>query len=157
MTNELSGKRMSVSSLNDSDITHKTQVDMLNKLYTDNDFPLRSLLERELNNKINGYKAQDIKKEIYVESNLITLADTIEKLMGSKLRCFYCKLEVLVLYKNVREPTQWTLDRINNDHGHNRENTIISCLKCNLQRRVTDMDKFTFTKHLKITRVEPTF
>ncbi len=146
-------QRTDLSNLNDSDITHLIQVDMLNKLYMDINFPIRSLLERELNKKISGYKAQDIKKDIYEVGSLITLADTIEKLMAAKLRCFYCKREVVLLYKNVREPTQWSLDRIDNDKGHSAANTVISCLKCNLQRRVTDMGKFTFTKQLNIIKI----
>ena len=108
---------------------------------------------KELERKINGYKAQDIKKDIYDQNLLITLGVVIEKLISIKLRCFYCKLPILVLYKNVREPTQWTLDRIDNDKCHSKDNTIVSCLKCNLQRRVTHIDKFTFTKHLKLKKI----
>jgi hypothetical protein len=47
-------------------------IDMCNKLYMDCDFELKSLLEKELNKKIQGYKAQDIKKDIYDSNGLIT-------------------------------------------------------------------------------------
>ena len=40
----------------------------------------------------------------------------------------------------VRDEQQWTLDRIDNDKCHSDENTVISCLKCNLQRRVKNSD-----------------
>ena len=113
----------------------------------------RAPLERELIKKIAGYKGQDIKKEIYDKDSLITLEEVIEKLVSTKLRCFYCSCKILLLYKNVREPTQWTLDRKNNDLGHSCDNTLVACLKCNLQRRVTSMEKFDFTKKLKINRV----
>lgn len=145
-------KRLHMSDLLEVDITHKAQVDMCNKLYMNCGFDLKSLLEKELTKKLQGYKAQDIKKEIYTEHELINLSDTLEKLIATKLRCYYCKKEVFLLYKNVREPSQWSLDRINNDKCHSKENTVISCLKCNLQRRVTDMEKFTFTKHLTIKK-----
>ena len=145
-------KRLTMEAVNDMDIIHKEQLMMLNKLYMGCDFPLKSLLEKELERKIQGYKAQDIKKEIYEPSLLITLADTIEKLLPTKLQCFYCKSIIVLLYKNVRDPTQWTLDRIDNDKCHSKENTVVACLKCNLQRRVTHIDKFTFTKSLKITK-----
>ena len=158
-------KRLHMADLQASDITHKVQIDMCNKLYmsaeattfcatTFADFPLKSLLESELNKKIQGYKAQDMKKDMYDGNVLITFIDTLEKLVASKLRCYYCKREVVILYKNVREPMQWTLDRIDNNQGHSKANTVIACLKCNLQRRVTDMEKFTFTKHLKITKTD---
>ena len=152
--NKIHAKRLHMEDLLEADITHKAQVEMCNKLYMDCDFELKSLLEKELNKKIQGYKAQDIKKEIYDSKELISLTDTLEKLVGTKLHCYYCKREVVLLYKNVREPSQWTLDRMDNTQCHSKENTVIACLKCNLQRRITDMDKFTFTKHLVITRVQ---
>jgi hypothetical protein len=152
INNKADEKRLHMECLLDADITHTEQVEMCNKLYMDCDFELKSLLEKELNKKIQGYKYQDIKKETYDVNELISLADTLEKLVGTKLRCYYCKREVLLLYKNVREPSQWTLDRIDNSKCHSKENTVIACLKCNLQRRVTDMEKFTFTKHLVITK-----
>jgi hypothetical protein len=145
-------KRLMMDAVNDMDITHKDQLTMLNKLYMDCDFPLKSLLEKEIERKIQGYKSQDIKKAIYEPTLLITLADTLEKLLPTKLQCFYCKTAIVLLYKNVREPSQWTLDRVDNDKCHSKENTVVACLKCNLQRRVTHIDKFTFTKSLKITK-----
>ena len=59
---------------------------------------------------------------------------------------------VELIYKEVRAKKQWTLDRIDNDIGHNNGNVIISCLECNLKRRRTNMDKFKFTKQLRIVK-----
>ena len=114
---------------------------------------IKSRLKGELLNKIQGYKYQDINKDIFNADTLITLEDVLEKLISSKLSCCYCSKPVLVFYKNVREPMQWTLDRIDNDLSHTKENTCIACLKCNLQRRCMDAKKFTFTKKLKINKV----
>jgi len=114
---------------------------------------IKSLLKSELIHKIQGYKGQDLKKEIHDTKTLITLEDVLFKLCESNLSCFYCSKPILVLYKNVREPLQWTLDRLDNDLSHTRENTCIACLKCNLQRRLMNADKFTFTKKLKINKV----
>ena len=106
---------------------------------------MKSLLKSELNHKIQGYKGQDLKKEIHNMDTLINLQDVLLKLDESNLTCYYCSKPILVLYKNVREPLQWTLDRLDNALSHTKDNTCISCLKCNLQRRVMDVDKFTFT------------
>ena len=114
---------------------------------------IKSLLQKELEHKIQGYKGQDIKKVIHQEATLINLKALLAKLCESKLECFYCTKPVLVLYKNVREPSQWTLDRLDNSLSHTSTNTCIACLKCNLQRRIMNTEKFTFTKRLKINKV----
>jgi hypothetical protein len=112
-----------------------------------------SLFLSELNHKIQGYKGQDLKKELHNPATLICLTDVLEKLVATQLTCSYCSKPVFVLYKQVRDPMQWTLDRIDNALGHTRANTCIACLKCNLQRRVMDAEKFTFTKKLKIQKL----
>ena len=144
--------RTELKDLDDEFLSHDKQVKMLNQLFIDGDCDNSKLLKREIEKKINSYKTQDINKNIFNELLLISLTDTIEKLVGSKLKCCYCKEKVYLLYKNVREPKQWTLDRINNDLCHSNENTLIACLHCNLQRRTRDMEKFKFTKQLKIKK-----
>jgi len=111
------------------------------------------ILVRELRNKISGYKGQDLKRELYNQKELITLDEVVEKLVASQLRCCYCSVAVVIFYKNVRDLAQWTLDRVDNDVGHSAANTVIACLKCNLQRRRQNEEKFMFTKKLKILRI----
>ena len=48
---------------------------------------------------------------------------------------------------------QWTLDRIDNERPHTKDNILISCLECNLKRRRMDKDKFEFTKKLNIVKI----
>lgn len=148
--------RKHMTDLDESVITHSYQMDMLRKIYIigiDYVEPNVSLIMSELNHKIQGYKGQDVKKEIHDQITLINIEDVLEKLVSSQLSCCYCAKPILVLYKNVREPMQWTLDRIDNTLSHTRDNTCIACLKCNLQRRVIDAEKFTFTKKLKIRKL----
>ena len=148
--------------LNEHTVNHAKQVQLIRELYMNIDATLldatlldatllentiKSRLQRELLAKLQGYKSQDIQKDIYHHDTLVTLEDVLEKLVGSKLLCCYCSKPILVLYKNVREPFQWTLDRINNDLSHTKENTCIACLKCNLQRRIIDIDKFVSTSN----------
>jgi hypothetical protein len=139
---------------NVQDINYLVQKDLLIKMFMDVkvEGEETKIIERALNGKINGYKAQDMKKNIYQAHALITFTDVLEKLVASQLKCVYCSKNVHIIYKNVREPTQWTLDRKDNDAGHSAENTVIACLKCNLQRRVTDEDKFMFTKKLVLVK-----
>lgn len=109
---------------------------------------------KAIESKINGYKQQDIKKDVFDENTLISLEDVLDKLITCSLSCNYCDKRVKVLYRQVRDPLQWTLDRIDNDSNHSCENTVVSCLSCNLKRRLTDKDKFEFTKRMKIVKVD---
>lgn len=61
---------------------------------------------------------------------------------------------MLIFYQKVREISQWTLDRVDNDLSHKNDNVIIACLKCNLDRRRQNKDKFLFTKQLKINKIK---
>lgn len=130
----------------------KSQIQLINKLYMDLFFDEREILEKEIKKKHYGYKQQDIQKNILDNEKLISVPDIYEKLVASKLKCFYCSTHVSILYKNVRENNQWTLDRINNDYGHNYNNVVICCLKCNVKRKTMDSEKFKFTKTLKIVK-----
>ena len=78
----------------------------------------------------------------------------MEKLVVSKLKCNYCKNQCLLFYKNIREKMMWTLDRINNNLGHNRDNVVISCLGCNLQKRRRGEEAFKFMKQMVIKKCE---
>ena len=128
-----------------------SQVEYLNKLYLEEKFNGSDFIKKELERKINGYKNQDVKKK-KLEKKLITYEQCLEKLVISKLKCYYCKQKCLLTYENVREEKQWTLDRLDNSQGHNKDNVVICCLKCNLKRRTTDDKKFKFSKQMRIIK-----
>lgn len=132
----------------------KQQIFLINKSYMNIEHQHSKNIASEINRKINGYKSQDVKKNIFNEELLVNAENVLEKLVSCKLNCYYCKNKVKVLYKIVRDQQQWTLDRINNDLCHSNDNTVISCLKCNLQRRVKNSDDFVFTKQLKINKID---
>ena len=102
--------------------------------------------------KLSSYKQQDIKNCIYGEKFFIPLEDTVQKLVECKMKCYYCNKNMVLLYKEIKDPIQWTLDRIDNTMGHNTDNVVISCLQCNLKRRNTNMKKFLFTKNLVLIK-----
>ena len=130
------------------------QIDYLSMLKTDNSFKEKRNIMTELNNKINSYKHQDIKKDRYNKEQLITLEETIDKLIDCSMNCYYCKKQCLLMYEKVRDNRQWTLDRINNNIGHFKDNVVICCLSCNLKKRLMDDEKFKFTKQLVINKME---
>ncbi|AET72981.1 hypothetical protein PGAG_00092 [Phaeocystis globosa virus 12T] len=135
---------------------HKYQVDLINKLYLNLPFPEQKFVINELKTKILSYKQQDIKKTLHEQQNLITLDEVIEKIFNSKLKCYYCNQNMFILFDKVRDSNQWTLDRLNNYDEHSNSNTIIACLKCNLERRRKNSEKFKFTKQLQTNQFKIT-
>lgn len=112
------------------------------------------LCRQSLQQKIAGYKYQDIRKNIHNPETLIHITDVIQKLLSCSLKCLYCKENVKIIYRRVRDPLQWTLDRIDNDLNHTVSNTVISCLSCNLKRRTTSKENFIFSQNLKIIKID---
>jgi hypothetical protein len=107
---------------------------------------------QQIKQKISGYKRQDVIKNIWNEADFVDISHVISKMIESNLLCYYCKEQMYVLYEVSREMKQWTIDRINNDKGHNNDNYHLACLACNLKRRRQSDAKFLFTKQLKIIR-----
>jgi hypothetical protein len=107
---------------------------------------------QEINKKIYGYKQQDKLKKILDESKFLTFESVISKMIMCELKCRYCKSEMNVLYDITREMKQWSVDRIDNDQGHNIDNFHLACLECNLKRRRRTDEKFLFTKQLNIVK-----
>mgnify|MGYP001197429116 CR=1 FL=1 len=133
------------------EVSYIDQIKLLNEAYlSENKCDIR----REIKKKISGYKAQDKKDEERMIEGIISEEEVLEKLVASKLKCHYCSDDIFFLYDKVGEKKQWTLDRVDNTLGHFRNNIVISCLECNLQRKDMNKDKFKFTKNLKIVRSE---
>jgi hypothetical protein len=109
-------------------------------------------LVQQIRAKIGNYKTQDIEKEKYNPDLFIRIDQVLDKLKACALGCFYCKQKTNILYEYVREPKQWTLERIDNSIGHTAENVVIACLSCNLRRRTMYYERFLFTKNLVIEK-----
>ncbi len=133
-------------------LINENQHKLVKKLCANEDFSGNIFVKKELERKIKSYRAQDIKKNKLNEEKLIKMDECIDKLVLSKMKCYYCNENMLLVYENVREGKQWTLDRIDNNKGHITENVVISCLDCNLKRRTMDDKKFKFSKQMKIIK-----
>jgi 5-methylcytosine-specific restriction endonuclease McrA len=110
------------------------------------------LLKQHIHLKWYGYRAQDMEKNLFRPELLISENDIVELLLDSRLLCFYCRHPILLLYENVRESSQWSIERIDNQYGHNRENVVVACLSCNLRRKTMYYERFRMTKQLNITK-----
>ena len=135
--------------------TYNKQLQLINNLnnnLNNQDNNTLKILIKQIEKKIYGYKQQDIDKKVLNNEKIINLKCIIDKLIETEIKCYYCKCEMYILYENVRELKQWSVDRINNEIGHNNDNFVLACLDCNLKRRCKSADKFLFTKQLNIIR-----
>ena len=115
---------------------------------------LVDFIQQQIKQKIYGYKSQDLLKSKYDESKFVDYAKILEMMVASDMKCYYCHKPYLVIYEYVREPRQWTVERIDNKFGHNKDNIEIACLDCNLHRRTMYHERYVFTKNLNIVKMD---
>jgi hypothetical protein len=113
---------------------------------------MEKLMLQEIKKKISGYKQQDIHKKLFNENEFLTIETIIEKMLECELKCYYCSKEMHVLYDIQRESSQWSVDRIDNDLGHNNTNFYVACLDCNIRRRRRSDAKYLLTKQMIIVK-----
>lgn len=130
----------------------KMIIDISNNQFNSTDNVSKTAI-REINKKISSYKQQDKLKNMLTESKFLTFESVINKMLECELKCRYCKNEMNVLYDISREMRQWSVDRVDNDLGHNIDNFHLACLECNLKRRRRTDEKFLFTKQLNIIKM----
>ena len=147
-------KKRIVSESWDFTLGDDDQLIILNKLLIDNKTEESKIMLRQIKQKIRGYKQQDMLKNMWNEDIFVDIGHVIHKMLDSKLLCYYCRHKMFILYEVSREMKQWTIDRIDNDKGHNNNNYHLACLECNLKRRRQTDSKFLFTKQLNIIKHE---
>ena len=76
----------------------------------------------------------------------------LSEITGCRLKCHYCCEKCYIIYNEVLSKTQWTVDRVDNDYGHNKGNIVIACLNCNLRRGTMDSERFKLGKQFKFTK-----
>jgi len=139
----------------DECLTYSYQVCIIDSILK-NDFKhsdeITKIAIQEINKKISGYKQQDAIKKHYDANKFLTFNYVVTRLDEAKLKCHYCNCEMAILYDLSREMKQWSVDRIDNDKGHNNDNFHLACLDCNLKRRRRTDKKFLFTKQLNIVK-----
>jgi RNase P subunit RPR2 len=134
--------------------TQETQLALLVELHRNISSDSANLLLTHLKTKQSGYRSQDTLKGLYDPDRFIQIPRLIELLIESKLACFYCRKWATLFYENVRDPRQWSLERLSNAEGHNRDNVVIACLECNMRRRTMYYERYIATKQLKVNKLD---
>jgi hypothetical protein len=134
------------------------QYEYIKKIHEDElddlDENIVKLIKQQIQQKIHGYRGQDIDKKILDTNKFIDFEGVLDIIVKANNQCYYCKEPTQLLYENVREPKQWTLDRIENKTGHNKNNLLLACLNCNLRRRTMHTERYVFTKQLNIIKTD---
>ena len=136
-----------VMQITKEDLTSASQLLLLENPF-DSSNKKQVFIYSQIKQKINGYRHQDILKQKLNVEKFVDLEFVIQLLFQSNLLCFYCRESVYLLYETVRDPKQWTLERVYNIHGHNKDNVEICCLSCNIKRRTMFHEKYKFTKQI---------
>lgn len=137
-------------------VNYETQLIIIKNIKNEvkNETPFIEKARLDIGKKLSSYKQQDLLKNRYEKELFIKYTDLVSMLHENQLKCHYCSSDIYIIYDIKRDLKQWTLDRIDNNKGHNLNNVVISCLECNLKRRNTNKNAFMFTKNLIITRNE---
>ena len=86
--------------------------------------------ENYLQHKVNNCKYYDRKKDYYNEFKTIS-KDWIKKTIKEQFnRCYYCHA-VMTYGEGYTNKTDITVERIDNNEAHNKDNCVMACLKCN--------------------------
>ena len=112
-------------------------------------------VKNEIRGKLSVYRSGDLKRwgeGFITPENILTWEDIAMMMVEKRCKCFYCHSSYIVRYKNVHDPLQWSVDRIDNTKPHIKDNIVISCLRCNLRRRQREHKEFYDCRNLVIEK-----
>jgi len=132
---------------------HRHEITIINETFLGGTGEAHTKCNALIAKKRTGYKQQDVANHIYDPRWFVTNDEIAELLVASKLKCFYCRTNCWIHYTEPHCGNQWTLDRISNDQGHNRQNVVIACLKCNLDRGTKSSNRFKLGKQFTFVKI----
>lgn len=83
--------------------------------------------------KLKGSRANDKKKDIYDEDKHITVKQCYFLEEQQENRCYYCQCYMTKLMSNMTS-TDATIERLDNNIGHQLSNCVLACWRCNNSR-----------------------
>lgn len=95
--------------------------------------------QAEINKKLSIYRTDALRRGF---DWLLTVTETMELLKGN---CHYCDIEPKQVAKGVRQNGDFVyngIDRMDNNKGYLKENTVSCCKMCNFMKRSMDYTTF---------------
>jgi hypothetical protein len=81
--------------------------------------------------KLYGHRRTDRNKGLYDEKKHIDFLHIRDLRIVQKNLCYYCNIYMVDLHKKNE---MFSIDRIDNKQGHNKDNCILACWRCNSYR-----------------------
>lgn len=113
-------------------------------------------LQTNIKNKLRSYEPKDIK--LFERIGNISVEDVEEMLRKQNNICALCNEEVLLKDWLRNCCYQFSIDRIDNDKPHDKDNCRITCYFCNCKRAVPEMSPYKVCMagcHREIKFIEP--
>ena len=94
----------------------------------------KNMYEQRLYQIVNRHKHKDIKSERYDANNHFHKTFIEQLFFDQHQKCIYCKCELMTVCA-ARANNLLSIKRIDNSIGHIKSNCVLSCLKCNVERK----------------------
>jgi hypothetical protein len=94
----------------------------------------KSKKKQYIENKIKSYKEQDKKAGRSIEGDYISFDWICDMFEAQNGLCTICKNPFNISINNGNVTSNLTIDRMNNNKSHIKNNCILNCLKCNTSR-----------------------
>jgi hypothetical protein len=111
----------------------KNKNDLTKKNYEE--WKKKNPLHLKFRKMINDSKKEDIKRDRFNESEFVDIDYLVKvfEIQGGK--CIYCDCELSLIFTLSNIKNKISLQRINNDYGHNKMNSVFCCSCCNYSRK----------------------
>ena len=91
----------------------------------------QNLLKSKVNTKIKAHKDFDNKHGLSCKNEQVVDYKWFKKQLDTQnKKCHYCSAEMKTVYGPL-DSKQFSIDRINDNFGHVKQNCVLSCLGCN--------------------------
>jgi hypothetical protein len=102
-------------------------------------------LHTKIVDKISSHRSYDKGRNIYDEITFVDFEDIFMKICRQRGKCNYCKTKLKLINYKPYQGNQFSIDRLNSNASHSRNNTVVSCLNCNVRK-----GKLTPQEYIKI-------
>lgn len=93
--------------------------------------PFHSPLELTIRRMIGNSKRTDERLGIYDKDNFIDKKFIYKLVDKCRMKCYYCKCKMTA---GNSCKTHMSIERLNNNIGHIKSNSVLACLNCNIRK-----------------------